>query len=336
MVKAPARRRTAPDPALPPGLAHARDGFVAYMRIERGFSRHTIEAYARDLRDLLLDLAGEGITDLVGVRPAHLVAHAAGLKAKRGMEPSSVTRHLATIRVFFRWALSTGRVTADPTDLLERPAKWRHLPGVLAPAQVERLLRAADEPYPARRIGRRAGDEAPPLPLHLRDRALLELLYASGLRATEAATLTLSDVLRDIGCVRVIGKGNKQRLVPMHREARRALEAYLADCRPMLQQVNPSARAKDLGRVFLSRTGRPLERVAIWGIVKRCARLAGLADVHPHTFRHTFATHLLSGGADLRVVQELLGHADIATTQIYTHVDCKRLKGIHRAYHPRG
>lgn len=343
------RRATTPPreepPPLPPALAAARDAFGAYMRIECGFSRHTIDSYSRDLRYLLEGLSLAGLDSLEAVQPPHLSEHLKSLKTQRAMEASSVTRHLSTIRVFFRWALANGKITADPTELLERPMRWKHLPGVLSERDMRQLLAAAREPHAAaarrapsrRNAGRRgASRPRPPLPLHVRDTALLELMYASGLRASEAATITLSDYLPTLGCVRVIGKGNKQRLVPMGSPARGALEEYLRECRPLLQQVDPSKRAKDHGRVFLSKTGRPLERVAIWGVVKRCARAAGLRDVHPHTLRHSFATHLLAGGADLRVVQELLGHADIATTQIYTHVDRSALKKVHRTFHPRG
>lgn len=310
------------------------------MRIECGFSRHTIDSYSRDLRYLLGGLAEAGVRSLADVEPPQLSEHLQALKTSRGMEASSVTRHLSTIRVFFRWALANGKITADPTDLLERPMRWKNLPGVLSERDMRALLKAAREPYPEPKsvIGakRGKGGSPAPLPLHVRDTALMELMYASGLRASEAATVTLSDFDPKLSTIRVIGKGNKQRMVPMGGPARVALEEYLRECRPLLQQADTSKRAKDYGRIFLSKTGRPLERVAIWGIVKRCAKLAGLHDVHPHTLRHTFATHLLAGGADLRVVQELLGHADIATTQIYTHVDRTALKKMHRALHPRG
>lgn len=254
--------------------------------------------------------------------PRALVAHVASLSSDRRLAASSVARHLATIKVLFRWLHAQGRIPENPADYLDQPMRWKRLPNVLSPKQVRALL-AAPRPDPE------AGDEAPPL--WVRDRALLELMYASGLRASEVGTLALADVVRDLGVLRVTGKGDKQRLVPMGVPAREALDRYLADCRPRLAREG----TRGLGRVFLSRTGRPLERVAVWQIVTRHARAAGLEGVHPHVLRHSFATHLLAGGADLRTVQELLGHADVATTQIYTHVDRSHLKDVHRRYHPR-
>ena len=169
------------------------------------------------------------------------------------------------------------------------------------------------------------------IPLWLRDKGILELMYACGLRASEVGALGLDEVYPTLGVVKVTGKGDKQRLVPYGRPAERAVTAYTMQCRPRLVRID----ARDKGRLFLSRTGRPLERVAVWQIVKRNAAKAGLDHIHPHMLRHTFATHLLSGGADLRVVQELLGHANINTTQVYTRVDQPRLKDIHRRFHPR-
>ena len=297
--------------------------FLTHLRVECGLSPHTLSAYGRDLREMLADLAEHGIASLDDLGPRDLSAHLARLKTERNLAASSITRHLAAIRVFFRWLTAEGRLAENPADWLERPTRWRRLPGVLSPNQVRRLLDA-----PAL-----DGDEtdAKTVPLWLRDRALLELLYASGLRASEVAGLAVDDLHRTLRVVKVTGKGNRQRLVPLGRPAEEAVDAYLADCRARL--LKPDGR--DKGRLLLSRTGRPLERVAIWQIVKRQAARAGLRDVHPHTLRHSFATHLLMGGADLRSVQEMLGHADIATTQIYTHVDRSRLKDVHKRFHPR-
>jgi integrase/recombinase XerD len=297
--------------------------FLTHLRVECGLSPHTLSAYGRDLREMLADLAEHGVGSLHDLGPRDLSAHLARLKTERNLAASSITRHLAAIRVFFRWLTAEGRLPENPADWLERPTRWRRLPGVLSPNQVRRLLDA-----PALE-----GDETDgkSVPLWLRDRALLELLYASGLRASEVAGLEVDDLHRTLRVVRVTGKGNRQRLVPLGRPAEEAVDAYLASCRPRL--LRPDGR--DKGRLLLSRTGRPLERVAIWQIVKRQAARAGLRDVHPHTLRHSFATHLLMGGADLRSVQEMLGHADIATTQIYTHVDRSRLKDVHKRFHPR-
>jgi integrase/recombinase XerD len=251
----------------------------------------------------------------------HLAEHIACL-SRRGLAASSVARHLATIKVLFRWLDAGGHIEKNPADFLDQPTRWKKIPDVLSPRQVRQLIEApAPDPN--------APTDA--APLWLRDRAILELMYASGLRASEVGALGLSEVIQTLGVVRITGKGDKQRLVPMGRPARGALEQYLTECRPRL--LRPDGR--DRGKVFLSRTGRPLERVRVWQLVKQHAATAGLVNVHPHVLRHSFATHLLMGGADLRVVQELLGHADIATTQIYTHVDKGRLKSVHSKYHPR-
>jgi integrase/recombinase XerD len=312
-------------PPLPDPLARLHTQFLGFIRVECGLSQNTLEAYGRDLHDLLMDLHGAGVKELRLASPRQVSQHIAELKSKRAMAGSSVVRHLAAVKVFFRWAASNGMIEKDPTDILDRPTRWKRLPDVLSPRQVAALL-AAPRPDPRPRMS--GQDEAP---LWLRDKALLELLYASGLRASEVAGLLLAEVHPTLGVVRVTGKGNKQRLVPMGKPARDAVDQYLAECRPKLDRGD----GRDKGRVLLSRTGRPLERVAVWQIVRRCAIAAGLRDVHPHMLRHSFATHLLIGGADLRVVQEMLGHADIATTQIYTHVDRTRLKAVHSKHHPR-
>lgn len=365
--------------------------FLAYIRVECGLSGNTIEAYGRDMRDLCLDLRARGVKDPASASGRHLADHLASLKRERDMEGSSVARHLATIKVFYRWLMANARIETNPADLLDQPTRWKRLPGVLSPRQMRALVEApGPHSYPpprAKRAPTRVGSPsdgasssaparpAPP-PLWLRDRAMLELMYACGLRASEVCTLTQRDILTDLSVVKITGKGDKQRLVPMGKPAEMALTRYLNECRPGLHRppiaprapvalraptaptapdarrdrkgastptppstLAPSARlrsgAPDTPRLFLSRSGRPLDRVAVWQIVKRHARAAGLHDVHPHTLRHSFATHLLIGGADLRVVQELLGHADIGTTQIYTHVDQRRLKDVHRKHHPR-
>lgn len=310
--------------------------FRSFIKVECGLSPNTVEAYGRDVRDLIAWLdehhAGWKFRDIT---PRVLSAHLASLKTDRAMNASSIVRHLATLRVFFRFLSSQGQIDQDPTEPLDRPTRWKRLPNVLSPQQVQKLIAAAASPREVTRGRKRAVSVEPsasvsePLPLHLRDSALLELLYASGLRASEAATVCLPDYKPALGIVLVTGKGNKQRLVPVGVPAQQAIALYIAACRPRLAQPG-----HDRDRLFLSRTGRPLERVAIWQIVKAVARKAGLSKVHPHVLRHSFATHLLGGGADLRVVQELLGHADIGTTQIYTHVDRTHLKKIHTQYHP--
>ena len=291
--------------------------FLTYLRVEGGLASATLEAYGRDLRDLLSDLRSAGVKGPAGVTPHHLVGHVRSLHRDRGLQPSSIARHLATIRVFFRFLEASGVVEENATRLLESPTRWKRLPGVLTPRQMRQLL---EGPCPDH--GR----------LWLRDKAMLELMYAAGLRASEAAVLEVRDYNGTLGVVMVTGKGGKQRMVPVGKPAREMTERYVAELRPELARFDDG---RDEDRLLLSNTGRPLERVAVWQIVRRAARRAGLKEVHPHMLRHSFATHLLAGGADLRVVQELLGHSDISTTQIYTHVDRSRLREVVRKHHPR-
>lgn len=336
-----ASEKDAASPVIAPAIDQLRGPFIAFIRVECGLSANTIEAYDRDLRDLFIDLTAKGRTAIGQVKPRDLTEHLASLRSQKNMEPSSVIRHMATVKVFFRWLMSTQRIDTseggNPADHLDRPHRWKKLPGVLSPRQVKALLdapmkcgagsgedEASDEPKGAKR-------GAPPLPLHLRDRAMLEMMYASGLRASEVASLRVKDFAPGLGAVIVHGKGNKQRLVPVGKPAQEAIREYLEACRPRLSKGQTAAE----GPLLLSRTGRALERIAVWQIVKKNAAAAGLNGVHPHMLRHSFATHLLQGGADLRVVQELLGHADITTTQIYTHVDSSRLRETQRKFHPR-
>ncbi len=309
--------------AIPEHFEPQTRAFLNYLRVECGLAANTLDAYARDLRDLFSDLSGAGIASFGAIGPRDLVQHISSLRTERGLSSASVARHLATIRMLFRFLISGGHIEEDPTEWLERPAQWKRLPGMLSAESVRKLLEAPQPPEPG---ARQAGP-----PLWLRDRAILELMYACGLRASEVGAIETRDVQPTLRVVTVTGKGNKQRLVPFGAPAAGALDEYLTVCR--IELVRPDGR--DKGRLFLSRTGRPLERVAVWQIVRRHADGAGLKDVHPHLLRHTFATHLLTGGADLRVVQELLGHSNIATTQIYTRVDQPRLKQIHQKFHPR-
>ncbi len=311
--------------------AAVRRAFLDYLRIECGLLPATLDGYGRDLRDLCAELEAKGVAGPGAVRPDDLSAHLAGLRRDRGMETSSVARHLATIKVFFRWLHAEGRIGSNPSDLLDQPSRWRKLPGTLSPRQVKALIESPGPGTDAPAKRKRDGTMEARAPLWLRDRAMLELMYACGLRASEVGAIGVRDVVEALGVVRVLGKGAKQRLVPMGSPARAALDRYLKECRPLL--AREPARHRE--QLILSRIGAPLGRMAVWTIVRKHARLAGLGDVHPHMLRHSFATHLLGGGADLRVVQELLGHADIGTTQIYTHVDASRLRHVHAKHHPR-
>ncbi|MEZ6244176.1 MAG: site-specific tyrosine recombinase [Phycisphaerales bacterium] len=310
---------------IAPGLRGAFGEFLVFLRVECGLAPATMEAYERDLVDLLAELSDAGAQGPAGVTPRALTSHIQGLSRERGYASATLARRLATIKVFCRWLCARGFVTSNPADVLDQPTRWKKLPGVLSPKQMRTLIEAASEPE-------QPGEGAP---LWVRDRAMLELMYACGLRASEVGAIQLGDVKEEAAAILVTGKGNKQRLVPMGRPAERWLDRYRKECRPRLISAEGAGERRDKGRVFLTRSGRPIERVRVWQLVKRYAGIAGLTDVHPHVLRHSFATHLLIGGADLRTVQELLGHADISTTQIYTHVDRTQLKDVHRRCHPR-
>jgi integrase/recombinase XerD len=285
--------------------------FLTYCKVECGFAPATIAAYAADLRDLWVFMVEQRTRSWEDMTFEQIVAHLKALQ-ERGLAVSSIARHVATVRVFCRFMLSTEQITEDPAEQLTQPSRWKKLPNVLARDEMDRLINAPD----------------PDGTLYLRDVAMLELLYAGGLRASEAATLLTHGFHGQLGVVRVMGKGSKERVIPIGRPAVSAMKRYLTELRPDLVKTPTDY-------VFLSRTGQPITRVVVWQIVKRHSEKAGLDDVHPHTLRHSFATHLLAGGADLRVVQELLGHSNIATTEVYTHVDRSRLKEVLARFHPR-
>lgn len=298
----------------PPGFELLRD-FLNYLTVEAGLADNTIAAYRRDLRRFLGYLAGTGKSP-ASASPPDVQKHLRQLK-EEGLAISSISRALVAVKMFMRFLVMSGKCGRDITDALDSPKRWQKLPHLLSRDNTRSLLAGVDE------------DDT----LYLRDRGLLELLYASGLRASEAASLKVADLNCRIGYLRCFGKGSKERVVPVGRPAVEAIETYLENLRPKLAAQSGGA---DDGALFLSQRGRPLDRTAVWRIVKRAARRAGLGGkISPHTLRHCFATHLLAGGADLRAVQEMLGHVDIATTQIYTHVDSDRLKSIHKKFHPR-
>jgi integrase/recombinase XerD len=291
--------------------------FLAYLRVEAGLSPATLEAYRRDLDQLRNDLCSLRVSCASEVKPSHLADHIRQLHRKHGLQSSSVARHLSTIRMFFRYLHASHRIETDASRLLETPTRWKKLPDVLSPKKMKQLIDAATP-----EIGK----------LWQRDLALVELMYAGGMRASEVAGIKPDEVNETLGVVLVTGKGNKQRLVPIGEPALKAVKQYLEGLRPYLLRFEDG---RDQGHLLLSHTGRPIERVAVWQIIRKLAKHADLEDVHPHTLRHSFATHMLAGGADLRVVQELLGHSDIVTTQIYTHIDRSQLKAVVAKYHPR-
>ena len=301
------------------------DAFLDYVTVERGLATNTRLAYREDLAEFTGFLRRHNVTQVTAIdRP--LIAQfmleqrqpgrtVRGNPRVAGLSVRSVARRLAAVRMLFRFLVREKLLAADPTQNIDTPKLGHALPQVLDYAEVEQLLQAPDL---ATKLGQR-------------DRALLELMYASGLRISEVANLTLSELNLDAGFLRTTGKGNKERIVPVGKTAGDWLRRYLAEVRPRLGRDN-RARAE----VFLSTRGRRLSTKTIWYLVKKHARTAGIAkNIKPHTLRHSFATHLLNNGGDLRVIQEMLGHADIATTQIYTHVDQPRLKDAHYRFHPR-
>jgi integrase/recombinase XerD len=312
----PVRRSISPrksDPLLTRSELPQVRAFLLYLASERGLAENTLHAYRRDLEDLDSWFGAAGSSILSG--SADEFRRYLRDQTARGRSTKTVARRLAAIRVFLRYLTAEGRDFTPVLQQLERPKPERDLPRVLSKAQVAQLIAAPN----------------PKSFLFPRDVAILELLYASGLRASELCALKLRDLNLQVGCVRVLGKGMKERIVPVGRAAREAIERYLLDCRPKLAEGRPPGES-----LFLSRTGRPMERIGLWMLVEKYGRSSGLLkSISPHTLRHCFATHLIGGGADLRVVQELLGHSDIATTQIYTHVDQSRLKAIHQKFHPR-
>jgi integrase/recombinase XerD len=287
--------------------------FLTYLRVECGLAENTLSAYGADLKRLRRSLASRGVADPAEIEGTHLVEHLRDLRHE-GLDSTSIARHLATLRAFGRFLVHYNYREHDPAELLERPTAWRRLPRGLPVDHIEKLLEAPD---PAER-------------LYLRDRSLLELMYATGCRAGEVGLIRLEDWDETLGVVRITGKGARQRIVPVGRPAMRIVREYLTELRPeLVREERPS------DRLLLTERGTPMSRFTVFAVVKKHAARAGLSEVHPHKLRHTFATHLLSGGADLRVVQELLGHARITTTQVYTHVDQSRLKSVVERHHPR-
>jgi integrase/recombinase XerD len=287
--------------------------FLDHLAIERGLSPRTLDAYGRDLVRLLDFLGARGVGRPGEATPGDLREFVYHLK-DQGLQATSIRRNLSAIRTYYSFLIAEGLVVTDPTERLEAPGIWRRLPDVLSRAEIERLLESPN-------MGER---------LYWRDRALLEFAYASGVRVSELIALRLRDLDLDEGFAIVFGKGAKERMVPVGQSALRAIRVYLRELRPSLE------RGAGQGVVFLNNRGTPLTRMGVWKILRGHVEGAGIEKrVTPHTLRHTFATHLLEGGADLAAVQEMLGHVDISTTQIYTHIDREYLRDVHRKFHPR-
>ena len=294
-------------------LGHYIKSFLNYLTVEAGLAENTILAYGRDLRDFQKYCKGSDVNILQQIQPA-LIQNYLRIMTQEQKSEVSVKRSLVAIRMFLRFGKLMGLVDDDFTTILESPKVWQRLPVVCNKQQVIDLLNAPspDEPY------------------YFRDKVMLELLYATGVRAGELAALKTTDLNLDVGYLRCLGKGRRERVVPIGKVGIGAVVEYLTHLRPKL------AKPFSGNFLLLSRTGRAMSRIEIWRLVKKYASQAGMPkNLTVHTLRHCFATHLLAGGADLRSVQEMLGHVDIATTQVYTHVDQERLKSIHRQFHPR-
>ena len=290
--------------------------FMNYIKVEKGLAANTLSAYERDLRKF------ENFAEKLGLQLEEItrdcVVDFLGELYQYGLDSRSVARNLASLRNFFRFALAEGALSVDPTLNLESPKARRTLPVYLRIEDVDRLLNQPD----------------PSTPQGLRDRAILEVLYSTGLRVSELVNLKVSDMEMRMGCLRCIGKGDKERLVPVGRRALAAVQAYLGKSRPLLLGKREAGKA--VPWLFVNRFGNRLSRIGVWRLLTAYGRRAGIrAHLSPHKLRHSFATHLLERGADLRSVQLMLGHADISTTQIYTHVMQERLKQVYKAHHPR-
>jgi len=289
--------------------------YIHYLELEKNASTNTIASYKMDLERYIVYLEEKGISSPAKIVEKHVTTFL-GLLDRLGLSSRSIARNLSSIKMFHKFLVGEGILRFAPTENIEPPQRSKTLPEVLSQDEMEVIL---SQPNPVE-------------PLGIRDKAILETMYATGMRVSEVITLKQSDVYREEEIVRVFGKGSKERLVPIGRSALEWIAKYVQEVRGRLTK-NGSGR----DALFLNARGKPLSRMAIWNIVSKYTAKSGIAkDVHPHTLRHSFATHLLEGGADLRAVQEMLGHSDIATTQIYTHIDREYLKEVHRTFHPRG
>ncbi|MEW6143752.1 MAG: site-specific tyrosine recombinase XerD [Thermodesulfobacteriota bacterium] len=289
------------------------DSFLSYLAVEKGLSENTLESYGRDLRKFIRFAEETGLRSAGEIRYSHILDYLSQFK-ERGFNATTVVRSIVSIRQFFKYLLMEKIIEEDPAARIGTPRMKKGLPGVIALDEVESLLKAPDESTPE----------------GLRDSAMLETLYATGIRVSELIGLKLNDVNFELGFVVVYGKGSKERIVPMGDKARQKLLEYLGSSRPTL------LKSREAKALFVTRLGKGMTRQGFWKIIKQHALKAGIAKkISPHTLRHSFATHLLERGADLRTIQIMLGHSDISTTQIYTHVESERLKVIHKKYHPR-
>lgn len=290
------------------------ESFLNYLIVECGLSENTIKGYKGDLRNFSNYLRGKDITRFEDLYPKMIVGFIENEK-QRGLSENSVSRSIVTVKMLYKYMFMEGMISVNPMSSINTIKLEKHLPEVLHYNAIEAMLQAPD-----------CSNK-----LELRDKAILELMYATGARVSEVASIKVSWINFDYGFIRCQGKGSKQRIVPLGTEAANSIRKYLHEVRPLLLKIE-----EDEPLLFLSRTGKKLRRENIWSIVKKYAIKAGIRqNISPHTLRHSFATHLLEGGADLRSVQEMLGHSNISTTQVYTHIDKKYLKTIHQKFHPR-
>lgn len=290
--------------------------FGNYLSLEKGLSKNTVSSYISDINFFVTHLKKKGLDDFCKLTRDDILDYLESCSDSK-MESTSIARKLVSIKVFFRFLLSEKLIKADVTDVMNSPKLWRVIPDFLSIKEIDNLL---DVYVPNSKD-----------PLTIRNRAIIELIYSCGLRVSELVNIQIHDLKFDDAVIRVTGKGNKERIVPIGAKAEKILTKYIEQSRPELLKENTT-----IPKVFVSHNGRILTRAMIWNIVKSAAKLAGIKkNIYPHTLRHSFASHLLQNGADLRVIQEMLGHADISTTQIYTHVDQSRLRNIIKSFHPR-
>ncbi len=299
--------------SLPKAFLRQIKQFIEYVTLEKGLSHNTKVSYTNDLKNLAEYLASMELDTFEDVVKEDLIAFLYYI-SDLGLSNTTRARYLSTFRSFFRFLVSEGIMESDISETVEMPKQKRKIPDTLSFVEINAILEAPDTD----KIG------------GIRDKAMLELLYACGLRVSELLTIRRKDIITDMEIIRVLGKGAKERFVPVGRSALKWVEFYMAKARPQIASIN----SEDV--LFLNMRGKPMSRMGFWKQLKKYAIESGiLKNVHPHTFRHSFATHLLEGGADLRAVQEMLGHSDISTTQIYTHIDREYLKEVHKTFHPR-
>ncbi len=288
--------------------------FINYLAVERGLAQNTLLAYRRDLVKYIQYLSAQAIESPNQVKREQVTSYMYDRK-QQGLSANSIARNLAAIKMFHRFLIRERLAKEDPTTLVDTPKLWKRVPDVLSTAEIEAIIKASS--------GRRWQE--------VRDQAILELMYASGMRVSELVNLKVENVNLDVGYVRCIGKGSKERIIPIGKKAKVCIKKYCDSIRGRLVKNDVT------GVLFLSRLGKRISRQSVWKLIKHYAQKARIPKtIKPHTLRHSFATHLLEHGADLRSVQEMLGHSDISTTQIYTHVDKERLRAIHKEFHPRG